>query len=164
MAKQIMSYETVMIFNTQLGEEGVTALANKFKTLIAENGTIDKVEEWGKRRMAYPIQDELDGFYLLVEFTSNPAFPAELDRVYKITDGVLRTLIVCKEEDNAKTRAWKAKNAAKVNAAAAAAEAAAKAAAEAAAKAAAEAAAKAAAEAAEAAAQPKADAVTEENA
>lgn len=99
MAKQSMSYETVMIFNTQLGEEGVTALADKFKALIADNGTIDKVEEWGKRRLAYPIQDEIEGFYLLVEFTSGPAFPAELDRVYKITDGVLRTLIVCKEED-----------------------------------------------------------------
>lgn len=99
MAKLSMSYETVMIFNTQLGEEGVTALADKFKALIAENGTIDKVEEWGKRRLAYPIDDEIEGHYLLVEFTSKPEFPAELDRVYKITDGVLRTLIVCKEED-----------------------------------------------------------------
>lgn len=102
MAKLTASYETVMIFNTQQGEEGVNALADKFKALIAENGTIDKVEEWGKRRLAYPIQDEIEGHYLLVEFTSAPAFPAELDRVYKITDGVLRTLIICKDDEDKK--------------------------------------------------------------
>lgn len=100
MAKQTASYETVMVFSTQQGEEGVNALAEKFKALIADNGTIDKIEEWGKRRLAYPIQDELEGHYLLVNFTSAPEFPAELDRVYKITDGVLRTLIVCKEEED----------------------------------------------------------------
>jgi len=93
-----MSYETVMIFSTTVGEEGVNALAEKFKALISENGTIDKAEEWGKRRLAYPINDELEGVYLYLEFTSNVDFPAELDRVYKITDGVLRTMIVRKEE------------------------------------------------------------------
>jgi small subunit ribosomal protein S6 len=100
-----MKYETIMIFNTQLNEDGITALADKFKALIAENGTIDKVEEWGKRRLAYPIEDEIEGYYLLVRFTSHPSFPAELDRVYKITDGVLRTLIVvCEEDEKAPTK------------------------------------------------------------
>lgn len=102
MANTSMSYETIMVFSTTLGEEGVNALSEKFKALIGENATVDKVEEWGKRRLAYPINDELEGVYLYVEFTSNPDFPAELDRVYKITDGVLRTLIVRKEEDNKK--------------------------------------------------------------
>lgn len=108
MAKQSMSYETIMIFSTQQGEENVAALEAKFKTLIAENATVDKVEEWGKRKLAYPIHDEMEGHYLLVEFTSHPDFPAELDRVYKITDGVLRTLIVCKEEDRKKPEGEKA--------------------------------------------------------
>lgn len=98
MANVSAKYETIMIFNPQLGEEGAKELAEKFKALIQENeGTIDSVEEWGKRRFAYPIQDEIEGYYFLVEFTSNPALPAELDRVYKITDGVLRTLIIKKE-------------------------------------------------------------------
>lgn len=97
MANTSMSYETVMIFSTTKGEENVNALSEKFKALISENSTIDKVEEWGKRRLAYPINDEMEGVYLYVEFTGKPEFPAELDRVFKITDGVLRTLIVRKE-------------------------------------------------------------------
>ena len=97
MANKSMSYETIMILNTKLGEEGIPALADKFKTLISENATVTKVEDWGKRRLAYPIMDEIEGFYVFVEFTSAPEFPAELDRVYKITDGVLRSLIVRKE-------------------------------------------------------------------
>ena len=68
----------------------------KFKALIEQNGTIDSVDDWGKRRLAYEIQDELEGYYVLVNFTCPPEFPAELDRVYKITDGVLRSLIVAK--------------------------------------------------------------------
>lgn len=88
MAKISQAYETVMILNTKLGEEAIAALQEKFKTLISENGTIDGIEEWGKRRLAYPIQDEVEGFYVLINFTSAPDFPAELDRIYKITDGV----------------------------------------------------------------------------
>lgn len=105
MAKQIMSYETVMVFSMAKGEENVAALADRFKSLIEGNGTINNVEDWGKRRLAYPINDELEGHYFLVDFTSVPSFPAELDRVYKITDGVLRTLIVCKEEQKQRFKA-----------------------------------------------------------
>ena len=93
------SYETVMIFNVQLGEEGIKALVERFKNLIATNGVIDKEEDWGKRRLAYPIQDEIEGYYYMIHFTSGTDFPAELDRVYKITDGVLRTLVVRYEEE-----------------------------------------------------------------
>ena len=102
MAKISQAYETVMILNTKLGEEAIAALQEKFKTLISENGTIDGIEEWGKRRRAYPIQDEVEGFYVLINFTSAPDFPAELDRIYKITDGVLRSLIIKKEPEKAK--------------------------------------------------------------
>lgn len=91
------SYETVFILTTALGEDGLTALVQKFKTLIETNGTIDSIDEWGKRRLAYPIKKQDDGYYTLINFTSSPAFTAELDRIYKITDGVLRSLIIKKE-------------------------------------------------------------------
>lgn len=91
------NYETVLVLNTKLGEEGIQQMLEKFKALIAENGTLGTVEEWGKRRLAYPIHDETEGYYALLNFTSGTEFPSELDRVYKITDGVLRTLIVRKD-------------------------------------------------------------------
>ena len=85
MPKVTANYETVVIFNTKMGEEGIAANVEKFKSLISENGTITNVDEWGKRKLAYAIEDETEGYYMLVEFTSNPDFPAELDRIYKIT-------------------------------------------------------------------------------
>ena len=88
------SYEAVLIFSTTLGEDGLAAVADKFKTLIEQNAEEIQVDEWGKRRLAYPIQDENDGFYVLYKFVSGPEFPAELDRVSKITEGVLRSLII----------------------------------------------------------------------
>lgn len=99
MAKATANYESVVVFSVKNGEENITALTEKFKSLISENGTITNVEEWGKRRLAYPINDEAEGHYLFVEFSCAPEFPAELDRIYKITDGVLRSLIVVKNED-----------------------------------------------------------------
>ncbi|MEG2295205.1 MAG: 30S ribosomal protein S6 [Oscillospiraceae bacterium] len=97
MANISMSYETIMVFSTKAGEETVTALVEKFKSLITDNATITEVNEWGKRKLAYEIDDQGEGYYVLINFTSSPAFPAELDRIYKITEGVLRTLIVKKE-------------------------------------------------------------------
>lgn len=90
------TYETIFIADLSLGEEGVAALVEKFKTLIEKNGTIAKVDEWGKRRFAYPINDMTEGYYVLVEFESAPDFPAELDRIYRITEGVMRSLIIAK--------------------------------------------------------------------
>ena len=91
------SYETVFILSTKLGEDGIASLVQKFKDLIAANGTVDGVDEWGKRRLAYPIEDENEGFYVMYNYTSEHDFPADLDRVLKITDGVLRSLIIKKE-------------------------------------------------------------------
>ncbi|HJD23667.1 MAG TPA: 30S ribosomal protein S6 [Firmicutes bacterium] len=88
------SYEAVFIFSMKLGEEGIAAMSEKFKTLIEQNAELGEVDEWGKRRLAYLINDEAEGFYVLYKFVSGPEFPAELDRVSKITDGVLRSLIV----------------------------------------------------------------------
>ena len=91
-------YETMLVTSAALDEEASSALIDKFKSLIEANGTIDSVDDWGKRRLAYPINDEEEGVYTVIKFTSEPAFPAELDRVYKITDGVLRTMIVAEAE------------------------------------------------------------------
>ena len=91
-------YETLLITTATLDEEASAALVGKFKTLIENNGTIESVDEWGTRRLAYPINDETDGVYNLITFTSDVTFPAELDRIYKITDGVLRSMIIAKEE------------------------------------------------------------------
>ena len=91
------SYETVFILSTKLGDEGTASTIQKFKDLIAANGAIGNVDEWGKRRLAYPINKEEEGYYTLISFTSAPGFTAELDRVYNITDGVLRSLIVKKD-------------------------------------------------------------------
>ena len=96
MARTISSYETIFVVDLQLGEEGVAALVEKFKNLIAENGTVTEVNEWGKRRLAYPINDQNDGYYVLVNFTAAPEFPAELNRVYHITEGILRSIVVSK--------------------------------------------------------------------
>ena len=82
MAQVKNSYETVMLISNTLGDEGIAAMVERFKGIIEQNATIDNIDEWGKRRLAYP---------------SDPTFPAELDRLYKITDGVLRTLIIKKE-------------------------------------------------------------------
>lgn len=91
-------YETVFIVNNTLGEESIKALVEKFTNLISSNGEIQAVNEWGVRRLAYPIEDYTEGYYVLVKFTSGPDFPAELDRIYNITDVILRSLIVKCEE------------------------------------------------------------------
>lgn len=96
MAKTTASYETMIVFSTSQGDESVKALAEKFKALIETNATLDEVNEWGKRKLAYAIEDETEGYYVLYNFTAKPDFPAELDRIIKITDGVLRSLITVK--------------------------------------------------------------------
>lgn len=98
MANVKNSYETVFILSMKLGEEGIEALTEKFKNLIETNATIDNVDKWGKRRFAYPINKEEEGYYTLISFTGAPSFISELERVYKITDGVLRYLTVKKEQ------------------------------------------------------------------
>ena len=91
-------YETMLITSAALDEEASAALVGKFKSLIEANGTIDSIDEWGKRRLAYPINDLMEGYYVLMTFNAKPEFPRELDRILRITDGVMRSLIVCKGE------------------------------------------------------------------
>lgn len=94
MEKLHSSYETVFIADPTIGEEAIAALVNKFTSLIAEHGTITETAEWGKRKLAYPINDRTEGYYTLVKFTAPHDFPAELDRVFHITDGIMRSMIV----------------------------------------------------------------------
>ena len=89
-------YEAAMGFSVANGEEATQGLKEKFNDLIAKNGTIENVDDWGKRRLAYLINDEAEGYYVFFNFESEANFPAELERVAKITDGVLRTMIIKK--------------------------------------------------------------------
>lgn len=92
------NYETVMVFSMKQGEDGIQALIEKFKNLIEKHATLQSVDEWGKRKLAYLINKEAEGYYVLMNFEAEADFPAELDRIYKITDGVIRSLIIRKPE------------------------------------------------------------------
>lgn len=91
------SYETLFVVDLTLGEEAVKALVEKFTSLIAANGTVEEVNEWGKRRLAYPINDMNDGYYVLVKFSAPTAFPAEIKRIFSITEGILRSTVIALE-------------------------------------------------------------------
>ena len=94
MAKINGNYEALYILNPALDEESIAALVAKFKAVVEAGDSAAQVEEWGKRRLAYPINDMNEGYYVLIEFESKPEFPHELDRIYNITDGIMRSLIV----------------------------------------------------------------------
>jgi len=91
-------YETLFVIDPRLSEEETKAMSDKFTGMIAENGEIVKVDEWGRRRLAYPIEDQTEGFYVLVEFKSAPEFPAEIERIFNITEGILRSIVIRKNE------------------------------------------------------------------
>ena len=98
MAKTSEKYELMYIINPNLSEEETAAIVEKFKGLVEQNGTLYEMEEMGKRKLAYEINYISEGYYVLVKFTSAPDFPAELDRVLGITDGVMRSLITLRAE------------------------------------------------------------------
>ena len=98
MAKTTEKYELMYIVNSTLGEEEIAAVVEKFKALVEQHGTLDEMELMGKRRLAYEINYLTEGYYVLIKFSSNPDFPAELDRILGITDGVIRSLITVRFE------------------------------------------------------------------
>ena len=98
MEKLMNSYETLFIIDARLADEEIKALTAKFTDLIAAHGTVGEVSEWGKRRLAYPINDLTEGYYVLINFKSGTDFPAELERVYGITEGVIRDIVIKSEE------------------------------------------------------------------
>ena len=100
MAEKIMnSYETIFIIDATLEEDAIKALQEKFTALISSNGEVESVDELGKIRLAYEIKDRTEGYYVLVNFKADAEFPKELDRQYRITDGILRTIIIRKDEE-----------------------------------------------------------------
>ena len=92
MENKLVSYETMYIVDSTGSEETTAALVNKFKTLIEQNGTIESFNEWGKRKLAYPINDMTEGYYVLVNYTADSSFVAELERIFNITEGVMRSM------------------------------------------------------------------------
>jgi small subunit ribosomal protein S6 len=98
MEKKICSYELLFTISGNLGEDDYKALCEKFVNLINENATDVTVDEWGKRKLAYPINYITEGYYVLVNFKSEPTFPLELERVLGITEGVIRYMTLAKVE------------------------------------------------------------------
>ena len=98
MAKITGKYEVLYIIDPAQGEEGINALVEKFKALVEAEGTLTNIDLWGKRRMAYLVNDLAEGYYVLMNFEAKPEFPAELERVMKITDGIMRCLTTAVEE------------------------------------------------------------------
>ena len=98
MAKINANYEALYILDPSLTEEQTAALVAKFKGVVEANGTVTEVDEWGKRRLAYPINDLMEGYYVLMTFTAEPTLPHELDRRFRINENVMRSLIVCKDQ------------------------------------------------------------------
>ena len=94
MEKVINSYEGMFIVSLANGEEAAKATVNKFTGLISSNAEDVKIDEWGKRRFAYPIQDMNDGYYTVVTFKCEGAFPAELQRLMNIDESVLRAMVI----------------------------------------------------------------------
>ena len=98
MAKINGNYEAMYILDPNLTEEATAALVEKFSNLVGNSGSVTEVDQWGKRRLAYPINDLNEGYYVLMTFTAPAALPAELDRVFRITDGVMRSMIISKDQ------------------------------------------------------------------
>ncbi len=98
MVEVINKYETIFIIDSTKTEEETVALVDKFKSLISDNGEIESVDEWGRRRLAYPINDLTEGYYVLVNYSAKPDFIRELERVFGITDGILRQITIKKNE------------------------------------------------------------------
>ena len=98
MAKITGKYEVLYIIDPAQGEEGIAALVEKFKAMVEAEGTLTNIDAWGTRRLAYPVNDLTEGYYVLMNMETNPAFPAELERVMKITEGVMRVLTTVVEE------------------------------------------------------------------
>ena len=94
MEKVINSYEALFVVDVEAGEEAAKAVVQKFLNRIAKNGEIVEVADWGKRRLAYPINDKPEGYYTVVTFKSAPEYPAELERRFNIDENVMRSLVI----------------------------------------------------------------------
>ena len=107
MEKVINSYECLFIVDVTNGDENTEATVNKFMSLIEANAEVVDVAKWGKRRLAYPINDMPEGYYTVVTFKSAPEFPAELDRLFNIDETIMRSMTIKLEYDAAEKKAAK---------------------------------------------------------
>ena len=108
MEKVINSYECLFIVDVTQGETATETTVNKFMSLIEANAEVVDVAKWGKRRLAYPINDMPEGYYTVVTFKSEPAFPNELERLFNIDETVMRSMVIRLEYDAAVKKAQKA--------------------------------------------------------
>ena len=97
MAKVNANYEVVYIMDPALGDEAIAAMIEKFKALVETQGSVTAIDDWGKRRLAYPIDYKTEGYYVLTTFSAAPEFPRELERNFNNDENVLRYLVVRKE-------------------------------------------------------------------
>ncbi len=93
----VNKYESIFIINSEIGEENTKALVEKFKNLLETSAQLENIDEWGKRKLAYPINDKNEGYYVLANFSAESEFPHELERIYKITDGIIKYMIIKKD-------------------------------------------------------------------
>ncbi len=91
-------YELMYVLSPVLGAEGLTELQEKVQSIVENEGQIESVDHWGMKRLAYPIQDQTEGDYTVVLFTAESGAPEEIQRILKITEGVMRYMIISVEE------------------------------------------------------------------
>lgn len=94
-------YETLFVINPTLSEEETAKVIEKYKGIIEAEGTVTEVNEWGKRRLAYPINDLNEGYYVLADFEAAATLPAELERRFNIDENIMRSIVIRKEETKA---------------------------------------------------------------
>ena len=107
MEKVINSYECLFIVDVTVGDEATNATVNKFMSLVEANAEVVDVAKWGKRRLAYSINDMPEGYYVVVTFKSAPEFPSELERLFNIDETIMRSMIIKLEYDAAEKKAAK---------------------------------------------------------
>ena len=108
MEKVINSYESLFIVNVTKGDEALEATVNKFVSLIEANAEVIDVAKWGKRRLAYPIDDMPEGYYVVVTYKTSGEFPSEFERLCNIDETVMRSMTIKLEYDAAAKKAAKA--------------------------------------------------------
>ena len=108
MEKVINSYECLFIVDVTNGDEATDATVNKFMSVVEANAEVIDVAKWGKRRLAYPINDMPEGYYVVVTFKSAPELPSELDRLFNIDETIMRSMIIRLEYDPTEKKAAKA--------------------------------------------------------
>ena len=111
MEKVINSYECLFIVDVTAGEDVTNATVNKFMSLVEANAEVVDVAKWGKRRLAYPINDMPEGYYVVATFKAEPSFPSELERLFNIDETIMRSMAIKLDYDAAAKKAEKAEKA-----------------------------------------------------